>query len=612
MELKGHIDQRLLNIKTIVQDKPDIRNIKSVFVELRSLIVVNSNGSTLSRRPSGIKSIIDGGKGATFNPPEILSAFKTFFSDEHSTEWASWKLTGINSFSKKGLCPFCAEKDTEVKIQQSKAFIETFDEAGIGFTSKLRTFLLKIEKYIDPRKIELLTDLLSVTADRALLEREFVKLRAEVDYFYTKLETISSFDGYAVDQNNIEVLEEQVKGMKFTEERSDYFNTTEFLSDIAPVNDQIDVLLGMLSSLKGEIIQFQKYISSLKDERKKDINDFLRTAGFNYLFDIRVDGDNKAHAILKYQLGSGQEKDVPNPDFSLSWGERNAFALILFMYDVLSKDSDLIILDDPISSFDSNKKFAIINRLFKTGSKETSLYQRTVLLLSHDFEPIIDYIQVGEKISGDSICAHHLSNIEGKITERAIQRNRDMFSMVVLMKELAMDESLPLPVRVGCLRKFIEHTNINPMENKHSYNILSSLIHGRKQSTYDNEGLRLLSDEDLESGYSEIKLFIRDFCYEYYYKAFSHENLISIYQSEKNGYFKLLILRAYVERNSSARDRLKEQDTILRKCVDETFHIENDYLFSLDVRKFTIVPLYYCECADHFMEAELSLLTSSL
>ena len=41
----------------------------------------------------------------------------------------------------------------------------------------------------------------------------------------------------------------------------------------------------------------------------------------------------------------------------LSYGEKNAFALVLFMYSVLKDNPDLIVLDDPISSFDGNKKF---------------------------------------------------------------------------------------------------------------------------------------------------------------------------------------------------------------------------------------------------------------
>ena len=60
-----------------------------------------------------------------------------------------------------------------------------------------------------------------------------------------------------------------------------------------------------------------------------------------------------------------EDINVDNIDKHLSWGEKNAFALVLFMYYAISKKAELIILDDPISSFDSNKKYAIINRLFE-------------------------------------------------------------------------------------------------------------------------------------------------------------------------------------------------------------------------------------------------------
>ena len=73
------------------------------------------------------------------------------------------------------------------------------------------------------------------------------------------------------------------------------------------------------------------------------------------------------------------------------------------MFDAISKNADIIILDDPISSFDRNKKYAIINRLFKTGDKDNSLYQRTVLLLTHDFEPVIDYVQTHSACPSDRV-----------------------------------------------------------------------------------------------------------------------------------------------------------------------------------------------------------------
>ena len=59
-------------------------------------------------------------------------------------------------------------------------------------------------------------------------------------------------------------------------------------------------------------------------------------------------------------LKSNEGAHISNVKSRLSYGERNAFALVLFMYSQLKENADLIILDDPISSFDKNKKYGQI------------------------------------------------------------------------------------------------------------------------------------------------------------------------------------------------------------------------------------------------------------
>ncbi len=66
----------------------------------------------------------------------------------------------------------------------------------------------------------------------------------------------------------------------------------------------------------------------------------------------------------------------------------------------------------------------------------------------------------------------------------------------------------------------------------------------------------------------------------------------------------MLILRAYTEQNRDARERLRNKNDVLRKYTDETFHIENDYIYSLDVRRFNIVPENYIVYADMFVRDE--------
>ncbi len=302
---------------------------------------------------------------------------------------------------------------------------------------------------------------------------------------------------------------------------------------------------------------------------------------------------------------------MDSPSEHLSWGEKHAFALIMFMFDAISKNADIIVLDDPISSFDRNKKYAIINRLFKTGQKENSLYQRTVLLLTHDFEPVIDYVKTNSgRQDPQTICANYVENKEGIIKFTPIIKEKDMLSSVVLLKELAKDEKIYIAARIGCLRKYIEHQYLDPRGESPAYNIISSLMHGRIKPTYDNDGTIELTDVDISNGTNYIRDYIPEFDYENLLEECSSQNLIKVYDdSNITTYEKLLILRFYVEREEAARDRLRRFKDVLRKYVDETFHIENDYIYSLDVRKFDIVPEEYTAFAKEFIANEISFVS---
>lgn len=117
-----------------------------------------------------------------------------------------------------------------------------------------------------------------------------------------------------------------------------------------------------------------------------------------------------------------------------------------------------------------------------------------------------------------------------------------------------------------------------------------------------------MSEEDRNVGFSEIKEKINDFDYQTALDDFEGSKLLSLYTLETNNFFRLLILRAYTERNTDARNRMKKQDDVLRKYVDETYHIENDYLYSLDMRVFDIVPQHYSKNSDSFVALEKAYL----
>lgn len=602
---KQSIDIELHNLKTVIIDDDSVVELMGQLQLLLGKIKVGSN-QQLDRRSA--KGILEG-KGAFFNPPKELEEMKPFFDDDSVTKWAKWRMQGYEQFGRKGLCPYCTTDDDEKTERRNQIFSESFDKGSIEIATLILSVMEKIANFVDEQKIEQLKSFFGVNGNTSSLETHLIKLNAEATHLLNQLTKIKDFNGSTVNRENINELEKMLSEMKIDFSAIDSYFTTDYaIEHLGVVNQKIDELLSSVGKLKGEISKYNKYLSEQIKNRTKDINVFLELAGFKYHFDVKLDGEDNASAILEYILPDNTYEGLDAPNEHLSWGERHAFALIMFMFDAISKNADIIILDDPISSFDRNKKYAIINRLFKTGDKDNSLYQRTVLLLTHDFEPVIDYVQTHSgRQNADSNCAYYIENVDGDIICTEIVEDEDMLSSVVLLKELAMYENYHAAARIGCLRKYIEHQYVNPRDDSSAYNILSSLMHGRQAVSKDNAGNILLEDNELFEGNNYIKEFISDFDYSNLLIECAPENLIRAYMdTEKAAYERLLTLRFYVERDEAARKRLRDYNDVLRKYVDETFHIENDYLYSLDVRKFNIVPEEYNTYAERFVANEVA------
>jgi energy-coupling factor transporter ATP-binding protein EcfA2 len=600
---KKNIDDALSKIKTTITGRQEIIDLQNQIGVLINTIRFTSNNKIAKR--GGAKGVLEG-KGAYFKPPEELSELKPFFEEDTVSKWATWRLQGYEQFGKKGRCPYCSTGDTEKTEIINKVFADSFDKASVETAAAIIKALEALNPYLSDEKTSELVSLFGVKEDLKVLEAQLTKLRAEANYLHERLTAIVSFNGSSVDRDNIADLESKLTDMKVDFRAIDSYFVSELIkTEMETINTEIDSLLDKVGVLKGEIGKYNKYIQDKVKDRKQDINAFLNIAGFKYTFDVEVTGENNARALLKFIVPDGNPSDVKSPGKHLSWGEKHAFALILFMFDAISRNAELVILDDPISSFDSNKKYAIINRLFKTGDKQNSLYQRTVLMLTHDFEPVIDYIQVGAgRQDPSAVCATYFENGNGQLQCTPIRKNDDLMSSVVLLKELASDETIDIAARVGCLRKFIEHQYRNPREESEAYNILSSLIHGRNKPTHDNEGTDKLTEEQIAEGIAFIKSLIPDFDYDHMISQCTPQCLMERYSNEQSAYIKMLILRAYTEQNGEARERLRQTNDVLRKYVDETYHIENDYLYSLDVRRFNIVPDHYITDAERFVTNE--------
>ena len=113
-----------------------------------------------------------------------------------------------------------------------------------------------------------------------------------------------------------------------------------------------------------------------------------------------------------------------------------------------------------------------------------------------------------------------------------------------------------------------------------------------------------MSQTEIQKGCAEIKNWIQDFDYgELYNNVYNEEKLAELYFSETNHYLKIQLFRALFEVNPSKA--IKEENVIV-KFINESYHIENDYAYYLDMIKFETVPEYIVKAIDDYMEKTYS------
>jgi energy-coupling factor transporter ATP-binding protein EcfA2 len=282
----------------------------------------------------------------------------------------------------------------------------------------------------------------------------------------------------------------------------------------------------------------------------------------------------------------------------LSFGEKNAFSLVLFMFEALHKKPDLIVLDDPISSFDKNKKYAIINMLF--GKDIGQLRKKTVLMLTHDLDPVIDTIKVLNTIFDNNICeANFINTKNGLLTEkRIIKQNLQSFAQIC---KSALDSNLDDIIKLIYLRRHFEI--IDDLGDE--YEILSNLFHKREKDKCqdhrvknENEQYEIISQLNFNAWTAKIKNHIPSFDYLTKLTKLNNSQILKILYSEvESSYSKLNVFRLIYD------ERIEEIPNVLRKFINETFHIENELICQLNPNEYDIIPDFILqECDKYILE----------
>lgn len=599
-EKKQVLDNRLITLKRIMEEEQEIIELRNNLIKINEKFKRTASGGI--SKTGTFKSLLS--KQNIYNVPEELESYKPFFENRDiNIPWIDWKNKG-ESYDIESHCPYCSEQlDLPKHTAKKEVFKKTYTKSDAQNLKEALELLENLKLYIREEKYEELISFIKNDTPEDIISTIVKKLVTELDLILSRFHAISEFGYRKIVIADISTIEEHINKMEFPIALFELFGGEKIDNVFSVINTNVANLKIEISALKKDLGALKGILQATIQASQKDINGFLKTAGINYELEIQAEDETNSKTILRQCFG-GEKSGVTDIRQRLSWGEKNAFSLILFMYYAQSQNPDLVILDDPISSFDSNKKFAIMHRMFKNfGKKDVSFVGKTVLLLTHDFEPITDFLLVG-KLSSDNAVASFVWNENGVLKESEIDATTDVKMIISECEEISRNEEVNIISRIAFLRKLCE---LNDCQSSWSnaYEILSCLIHGKEiRRKVANDVFVEMNQEEQNIGISKIKEYIENFDYEYLRSnIYTVEGIKELYAIESNAYFQLQLFRSLCEIIDAKKLKFTPFDDAWYKFIDETYHIENDYLHYLDKTKFNIVPSYITKKVNEVIEA---------
>jgi len=505
----ANIDNQLSGIRNSFNESAEISKALVDLKELRDAMG-KPNNSTVPKNSKIQKAFGDGNK--VENIPDALKPFERFIKSDDPATWISWQIKGNKFVDIADNCPYCSANFAGTKNRATAKSIEQeYDAKSVEHLSALLEVISRLDMYFT---VSCQEELQKILKSKISLSKESLgflsKLKIDIETLISKLESLRSISFFSL--RDVDVMKDRIEELKIDIAKVDYLNSDHSRLIVDPINAKLDELLSKVGTLQGGINMQKSAIRKTIESNQKSINDFLKAAGYKYSVQVVLESETYKMKLIH----SDKKNYVDEAAKHLSYGERNAFALVLFMYHALKENPDIVVLDDPISSFDRTKKFAIMNQLFR--GKDT-LQGKTVLMLTHDIEPAIDMVKSTPNLfSAAPPLVTFLSARNGTITERNIQRG-DIQTFAGICKKIINSTSDSV-IKCIYLRRRYEIDD----EYGLAYNLLANLFHKRQSPVLSDNSPMTNAQQD--EAVAEISKHIPEFNYSLLLQELNDESIL--------------------------------------------------------------------------------------
>lgn len=307
----------------------------------------------------------------------------------------------------------------------------------------------------------------------------------------------------------------------------DTFNNSFELGDSTKVEELITEMKEIILQIENEIIK--KYIQLVKDtELEKDYSEY------NKIIEKKIELSEDDEMLLKdivencinkkVKLTRDDNKNIiftiednnfigkSRQELPLSTGEQNFISLYFDLLSAKNSDKEIIIIDDPISSFDSIYKNKIVYSIIKvlTNKKKVIILTHninTIKLMHHQYKNCFNLYLLNNEKDGDN------GFIQINKKEQSSETLQDMDFMLEIKNVISFLKSQEINTDLKDKEQFL--LSLIPFMRSYSnlllsddlYKKLCKLMHGYENDKVDiNEIFKKLFDVDLLQSQYEINV----------------------------------------------------------------------------------------------------------
>ncbi|MBO7123049.1 MAG: AAA family ATPase [Treponema sp.] len=511
---------------TEIDQEVTLFNFGKIDSKAKALLTKKIEQSELTEREKRIFSFIEN------NGQDLLTKAKTYFSIEDSD-----------------FCPYCYQTiDEEYKSNLMEEFKKVLNKEVEDYQKELETLKIKnlsfdISPYEQIERSVTQTVQLELDKINKIIQTYNKLIDNRINNVY---QDFSEEDYNIFIEDSIQPLNEALK--KLEEKRKQFNdlvkNKNNLKNELLTLNSQIankqilekylkyeeqlkkqETENTKLSTLENEKSEIEKELSSL-NEQKKSIK--IAQEHINYLLQYVFFSKDKltieSHDGI-YQIKSSGLSVKPN---QISCGERNIMALCYYFTELFSgkdeaaiySDTNLLIIDDPVSSFDKENRVGVLSLLkyelqhFVSGNPETK-----VLIMTHDLMAFYDIEKIAQELNSHNECTYNFIELaQTGLKDFSFKKSNEYSKLLKTIYNFAVSPSDNMEIEsyigniirrvVEAYSTFIYKVGIDAISFDEE--ILSEIENTKQQEYFSNLMYRILLNGESHS--EERVRSLEDFC----------------------------------------------------------------------------------------------------